>query len=62
VSGTVFELLAPGYSTEDNLWTFNGVDGTNPICSVVLDSSGNLYGMTYTGGLNRAMVVFKATP
>ena len=50
--GTVFEL-SPGTGgwTEKILYSFAGsTDGAEPESSVVLDSSGNLYGTTFAGG------------
>lgn len=54
--GTVFKLTppAPGTNqwTESILYAFsnNGSDGSNPFSGVAVDSSGNLYGVTNTGG------------
>ncbi len=52
--GTVFELspALDGTWTERVLHDFNdnGVDGTNPVGSLILDASGNLYGATQLGG------------
>ncbi len=55
VGGTVFELSPPamagGNWTESILWSFgNGTDGSGPVAGLILDSSGNLYGTTETGG------------
>jgi len=49
--GTVFELVksSSGY-TENLLYTFTGPDGAYPYASLTMDSSGNLYGTTYSGG------------
>jgi uncharacterized repeat protein (TIGR03803 family) len=50
--GAVFELT-PGSSgwTENILYTFTGgADGAFPSASVMLDSAGNLYGTTTSGG------------
>jgi uncharacterized repeat protein (TIGR03803 family) len=62
-SGTVFELspTAGGIWTETTLHSFaNGSDGSLPIASLILDSSGNLYGTTgfYS---NTASTVFEIT-
>ena len=43
--GTVFEL-AKGSSTINTLAYFNGTNGAGPIGGVVMDSNGNLYGIT----------------
>jgi uncharacterized repeat protein (TIGR03803 family) len=53
--GTVFELspgTMPGYPwTEAILYSFTeGVDGGFPLAPLVLDSAGNLYGTTVSGG------------
>ena len=64
--GAVYELLAPvGKSTtytEKVLWSFDGTDGASAWASLILDSSGNLYGTTYAGGSNGDGVVFEVTP
>jgi uncharacterized repeat protein (TIGR03803 family) len=39
-----------------------GSDGGNPIFQLILDSSGNLYGTTYTGGESNDGTVFKLVP
>ena len=64
--GVVFEL-SPGSNgtwTEKVLHSFTGGDdGGNPYASsVVLDSSGNLYGMARGGGAHDYGVVFDLTP
>ncbi|MFZ0814860.1 MAG: choice-of-anchor tandem repeat GloVer-containing protein [Candidatus Sulfotelmatobacter sp.] len=51
--GTVFELSpkAGGGWTEKVLHSFgNGTDGTFPVAGLVLDATGDLYGVTYEGG------------
>lgn len=40
----------------------NTPDGANPAGTLTLDSSGNLYGLTFGGGSNRAGTLFKITP
>ena len=45
--GTVFEL-AHGSGTITALASFNGSDGENPEAALIMDSSGNVYGTTYT--------------
>ena len=50
--GIVFELTptVAGYS-ENILWNFRGgADGSGPSSALTLDSSGDLYGVTYFGG------------
>jgi uncharacterized repeat protein (TIGR03803 family) len=44
------------------LHTFSGYDGAQPDANLILDSQGNLYGITATGGANGAGVVFELTP
>jgi len=50
--GNVWELTPSGGSwTYTSLHDFTGgSDGENPVCNVVFDSSGNLYGTTLNGG------------
>ncbi len=67
---TVFELAAPvgkGSYQQKTLWTFDFADGGNPAGNLVLDSAGNLYGATNTGGLQcsddfTCGLAFKITP
>jgi len=48
-AGTVFEVEATGI--EQVLHSFaGGADGTYPFAGVVIDSAGNLYGTTFSGG------------
>jgi uncharacterized repeat protein (TIGR03803 family) len=61
--GMVFEL-SPGIGgswTETVLHSFqdNGIDGETPGPSLTFDSSGNIYGTTYDGGLKKGGTVFK---
>ena len=59
--GTVFELAANG--TESVLYSFKGgSDGENPVASLILDSQGNLYSTTYSGGSSDNGTVFKLAP
>jgi uncharacterized repeat protein (TIGR03803 family) len=64
-AGTVFELpsLGDGKWNEKFIYTFdaNGAEGTNPN-SVILDSAGNLYGTTSTGGAHDGGNVFRLSP
>jgi uncharacterized repeat protein (TIGR03803 family) len=56
--GTVFKLDSMGNETV--LHTFTGGDGANPQGSLVIDSTGNLYGTTLGGGLQDSWgTVFK---
>jgi uncharacterized repeat protein (TIGR03803 family) len=47
--GTVFELQR-GSSVITTLASFNGLNGESPVSSLVLDSDGNLFGITAIGG------------
>ena len=49
--GTVFEL-AKGSSAITTLASFNGANGRLPVAGLIMDSSGNLYGTTVSGGAN----------
>ena len=52
-NGTLFELakVGNGYaSTPTVLVNFNGTDGQYPVGGLIEDSSGDLFGVTYTGG------------
>jgi uncharacterized repeat protein (TIGR03803 family) len=66
--GTIFELTqnSSGVWVPTVLFTFNSADaateGSNPVGTLVLDSAGNVYGTTLTGGVNNVGVVFKLTP
>jgi uncharacterized repeat protein (TIGR03803 family) len=64
--GTVFELTPPsgqGAWTETVLWSFgaNG-DGQTPLCHLIFDASGNLYGATSAGGTYSGGTVFQLVP
>jgi uncharacterized repeat protein (TIGR03803 family) len=49
--GTVLELVKSGTGyTENVLYSFMGPDGAYPYASLTIDSAGNLYGTTYSGG------------
>jgi uncharacterized repeat protein (TIGR03803 family) len=58
----VFKLTPRGKKTV--LYSFGSVfgDGTGPESSLILDSHGNLYGTTDTGGAADSGTVFKVTP
>ena len=62
-SGTVFELMPRknGKWIERTLYSFDWKteDGTDPISALTLDSSGNLYGTTFSGGNYNDGIVFK---
>jgi uncharacterized repeat protein (TIGR03803 family) len=56
--GTVFKLDTANMLTTLHDFT-NGVDGGGPGGSLVMDSAGNLYGTTFSGGAGGAGTVFK---
>ena len=56
--GTIFEI-AKGSNTITALASFNGADGGFPEGSLILDSSGNLYGTTANGGAGGYGAVFE---
>jgi uncharacterized repeat protein (TIGR03803 family) len=63
--GTVFKLTPqPGDQwTESVLYRFTGgADGNQPFGGVVIDSAGNLYGTTQTGGSMNSGTVWEVTP
>jgi uncharacterized repeat protein (TIGR03803 family) len=51
-AGTVFELTPVGKDSyqEKVLWIFDGTNGYGSLGSLILDSAGNLYGVTPSGG------------
>lgn len=51
--------LAAQTPTFSVLYSFNGPDGGNPTGDLILDSAGNLYGTTCTGGPANGGTVFK---
>jgi len=56
--GCVFKLSKLGQET--TLYSFSGgADGGTPFSGVILDSAGNLYGTTYSGGSSGFGVVYK---
>jgi uncharacterized repeat protein (TIGR03803 family) len=56
--GTVFEL-AHGKHTITTLASFDGTDGAGPLGGLVMDSNGNLYGITEQGGASNYGTVFE---
>lgn len=66
-AGTVFELLRHGRKwREKTLYSFcsqaSCADGANPGSSLIVDTSGNLYGTTLEGGAHNSGVAFRLTP
>ena len=63
--GTIFEL-PKGSSTPNVLFSFSssnaGTDGGRPVGNLVMDNSGNLFGVTGGGGANNLGTVFEFTP
>jgi uncharacterized repeat protein (TIGR03803 family) len=61
--GVVFKLTpSNGGWTYTLLHGFNYSDGAYPVCSLVFDPNGNLYGTTTHGGISDSGVVFEITP
>lgn len=61
--GSVFELSPSGSGwTYRALHDFSGPDGQNPYSSLVLDSNGDLFGTTLSGGQYGQGVVFEIMP
>ncbi len=62
--GSVFKLTRSGDSwTYTSLHDFTGgSDGGNPMCSLVFDGDGNIYGTASDGGTYNLGVVFEITP
>lgn len=60
-NGTVFELMnSSGNFTETVLYRFEGGDdGALPDAALIIDSHGNLYGTTSSGGTSNAGTVFE---
>jgi uncharacterized repeat protein (TIGR03803 family) len=56
--GTVFEL-PKGSTTLTTLATFNGANGQSPEGTLVIDTNGNLFGTTRSGGANGDGTVFE---
>jgi hypothetical protein len=49
--GTIFKLsLSDPETTFKIIGSFNGIDGANPSCGVIVDVSGNIYGTDQAGG------------
>jgi uncharacterized repeat protein (TIGR03803 family) len=56
--GTVFKLATDGTETVLHAFT-GGDDGGSPDAAVIMDTAGNLYGTTLSGGASGAGTVFK---
>jgi len=65
VVGTLMTATRAAAQTERVLYNFNfnnnGAGGTDPISNLIFDASGNLYGMTGTGGAYGSGTVFELT-
>jgi uncharacterized repeat protein (TIGR03803 family) len=62
-NGTVFKISPAG--TETVLYSFaitNGIDGREPVGSLVQTSDGNFYGLTFFGGAAQDGTLFQITP
>ena len=57
--GTIFKMTPTGALT--TLFSFNGNNGGYPESALLQADDGNLYGTTYSGGINDAGTVFKIT-
>jgi uncharacterized repeat protein (TIGR03803 family) len=58
-AGTFFEITANTH-VFSTLWNFTGHgDGSNPECTLIMDSQGDLYGTTEYGGVNDFGTVFE---
>jgi uncharacterized repeat protein (TIGR03803 family) len=56
--GAVYEV-AQGSGTVTTLASFSGSNGSDPLAGLIMDSSGNLYGTTKTGGASGDGTVFE---
>jgi uncharacterized repeat protein (TIGR03803 family) len=59
--GTVFRLTPDGVETILHNFAYGSTDGGNPTASLIMDSSGNLYGTTEVGGSGGGGTVFEIT-
>lgn len=62
--GVVYKLAPNGTGgwTYSVIHNFHSTDGANPRTGVVLDSSGNIFGTTYSGGSSGFGVVYRLSP
>lgn len=60
--GSVFRISSSG--TETLIYSFANAttDGSSPVASLIMDSTGNLYGITNNGGAAGQGTVFKVSP
>lgn len=59
--GTVFKIAPSGAETVLHSFPANSMDGALPEAALVLDSNGNLYGTTSSGGTHGVGMVFEVT-
>ena len=59
--GTVFKLNPSGTETVLHSFGDTGNDGQAPQAPLIMDSAGNLYGVTFRGGAHKSGAVFKVT-
>ena len=60
--GMVFKLTPTGTETVLHSFATDGKDGYRPYASLAMDTAGNLYGTTNSGGASSNGTVFKITP
>jgi len=60
--GTVFQITPDGEEIPLHLFIGGPTDGSGPTGSLIQDTDGNFYGMTYQGGANNVGTVFKINP
>ncbi len=60
--GTVFEIGPGGGEIVLHNFSAKGTDGYNPVAGLAMDTSGNLFGTTLAGGVNKGGTVFRLVP
>jgi hypothetical protein len=61
--GTLYEMTASdGNYKYKFLWSFDQTSGEYPYSAPLFESSGNLFGVTYAGGVNDRGAVYELTP
>jgi uncharacterized repeat protein (TIGR03803 family) len=60
--GAIFEVAASGEEIVLHSFTNSPNDGANPYSGLIMDSDGNLYGTTITGGAYGSGTAFEITP